>query len=605
MLRVLWIEADPPIWTPDPTLMDEGLWADSARGLVRFGDPFADDLGNAWLATPLHSALLALIYTCTGQTDLFATRLPQAIAGAGLVLLAGIWIGRAMGRIPGLFAAAALALSPFFWVHSRMGLVETTQSLAIAGAFVLLFPARAMTEEDRGNEAGRLRLALAGLAMAAAVAIKPSAALFGAIPLAVVFLTDAWRQGESLASSIRRGAWVVLGGGIGLGVVAAIFWWEQREAFIATMAAEGGMGSAGIPDRLSRLGLVLSREREAGVHGVWPLLRAAPLMTCAATLWALTVVLMRWTTRLSMHARKQEAAAPFLPVATPRPVPRAAVLAAVWFAVVFLVQESSYQHAARRYVLAGFPLAVLAAAWLELIVRGPWGRPASAGDAQQASTPPHTLARLGTWLLITALPFAAIKPWLANRIAQSMTETSQAGFVAGAILLIGWGVLCIALASSRGLFARITPTMESAAFRIGPIALAVAALFEALLLSQYFSGPPARTVIEAQQAIAAELGGRVGPNDIVLGQHASLLFQGLPVRTVRRSKPGDYSGPRPNPDVAERLKPRFVIDYSDDRAEYADVTTAPLYLPIFDVGYLRERDGETYRNALRVFERQR
>src|SRR5262249_34901854 len=137
-LRAVRLSADPPAAMPEATPMDEGLWADAARGKLFFDDWWADDTGNAILIAPLHSVVLYGLYSLFG-VGLWQTRLPSAVASALLCVVLGLVAHRALGPRGLLLTGALLACSPLLDQHGRMGLLESEQMFWIACAFALLF----------------------------------------------------------------------------------------------------------------------------------------------------------------------------------------------------------------------------------------------------------------------------------------------------------------------------------------------------------------------------------------------------------------------------------------------------------------------------------
>ena len=121
---------------------------------------------------------------------------------------------------------------------------------------------------------------------------------------------------------------------------------------------------------------------------------------------------------------------------------------------------------------------------------------------------------------------------------------------------------------------------------VAPLLLAAAALSELARLSAL--PPNDWTILAAQQRMRP----LVDPGEVVLGDNAAIVLQTARVRTVRRVVAGArYSSPRPNADVADRLQPRYVLDYAaPELREFADVTASG-FTVIGEVGLLREAAG--------------
>lgn len=546
-LARLWaLSADPPIAFPDMTVMDEGLWADSARGAVRFGDRFADDLGNAWLVAPLYTGSLELCYRIFG-VGLWQTRLPSALCSIALAILLGVWLGRRLRFRAGVLAMALAGLCPLLDQFGRFALLESSQAFWILLAFALLLPP------------GRFRgqAFLAGLAMAAAMATKPNTVSFGVVPLGAAFLWD-WR-GRARAGEagvhrdrLRDAAAAVAGGTLGLAALLLPAWLPHWDAAMATLAAEGGMGTWRPLDHLLHWGLIGSRESEPGVHRLWGLLRHAPLACAGVWLWCL------------QRTRGDDPALP--------PWERAA---AAWLLTALLVGELSDMPVTRRQVLFVAPMLMLTVAWV-----------CRRRDRAVAGVPAGP--RGGVWALLLLPPLLVLKPAVCNALAPALAPLWPDGPPGAAGRLAG--LAFVAVATAAILAARRLPwdprRLVPPLLRAGPALLLLCGLGELLRLGAW--PPHSHTIVAAQRELAAH----VEPGEIALGQFAALLLQEAPVRTVRRVLPGaQYSQPRPNPDVWDRLQPRYLVDYLDpDLREFADLIPRG-YRLVSRVALVRERDG--------------
>lgn len=554
--RLLWLTADPPPSMPDPTLMDEGLWADSARGRLLFAEGwFADDLGNAYLIAPLYTYLLTAIYWLFG-IGLWQTRLLAALCSLGTALLAGRIVAGRHGERAAATTTALVGLCPLLDQYGRFAMLESPQGFALLVSFALLFPLRPTA----------VKAALAGAAMGAAMLIKPNAATFGVLPFACAFALE-WRadvrsgRPGAMAARARQALAAILGGGVAIGAIGAPVWLAHWPEWLATVDHESGSANWRLADHLWRLGLAFAREDQPGRLRLSAWLRHAPLLSLG--LWLLLL--------------RRAGGTPLPDFARTRPL-------WVWLLVATVVHETSYDHVARRQVLFLPVVAILVAS------------AHAARKAPAAAVLPWS--RAATWLLLVAPAAMLVKPWLANALApllQSMAPAHRggAGHVGGwVVLLLAAAVPAIAVAL------RIDPApWRRRVAALAPLLLAAAAVWEGTCLSAL--PPHEHTVRRAQDLLAA----RVEPGSIAVGEHASLLLQGTAVRTVRRVLPGAaYSSPRPNPDVCDRIPPRYVIDYVDPGLRaFADITAAG-FAPVLEVGLLQETSG-TSRFPLQLWQR--
>ncbi len=554
--RLLHLDADPPASMPDPSLMDEGLWADSARGLVRFADPFADDLGNAWLIAPLYTLLQAGVYQLLG-IGLWQTRVLAALASITTAALAGHAATRRAGPMPGLLVLLLCLVCPLLDQHGRFALLEGPLGTLLLASFLSLFPQqRTLTKS-----------ALGGALLGAAALLKPNAVTFGALPFAIAFVVD-WRHAVRMREPaphrtfLRHGAVAALAAAAVVAAIGGPIWYAHKAAFLATVASESGSANWRLGDHLLRLGLILAREGADGREFTWGLLRHAPLITCG--LWLALVH------RALGHRRTRDSFRSSL---------------AIWIAVCFWLTETSYDHVSRRAVLFVPPLAL----WLVLVFRAP-----RATDARPWRPWPALV------LLLAPLGIAA-KPALAQLAAIGLAiggfrelPAETRGLLGGFAAIAAWLAAAALLA-----WLRCDPVLWlRRCCATGPVLCALLFVGEALRLGAL---PPHEfTLRTAQQQIR----GLVSDGEVAIGDFASVLLQATDVRTVRRVIPGTrYSSPRPNPDVVLRLRPRYVLDYeAAPLREFADVTDHG-FRPIQQFPLLREPSGG-HRYVVQLWERQ-
>lgn len=117
---------------------DEGLWTNSAKNFVEFGDWFMDGRTHLFLS-PLFSSLAAVSFWLLGPS-IAAARLVSAVAGVASVGLLYAVVARACGdRRLALVAAAVLGLNQWSIIQSREALVESLQvALCLASLYLAL-----------------------------------------------------------------------------------------------------------------------------------------------------------------------------------------------------------------------------------------------------------------------------------------------------------------------------------------------------------------------------------------------------------------------------------------------------------------------------------
>jgi len=556
LLRLLALSADPPASMPEAEPRDEGLWADAARGKLLFDDWYADDTGCAASIAPLHSRVLEVVFGTLG-IGLWQARLPSALASVGLAWMLGLWIGRRAGFLVANAAVAALAVCPLLDQHAHMNLLESSQTFWITASFCLLFAA----------EPRSWRALLAGVCMGAAYCTKPNTLQYGVLPLALAFL-DQWRRNRDGASTGYHRqqcttAAVAAVGGVALLLAAALPIWAGHWPQLTGNAWHlSGNANWNLVDHLLHFGLVGSRETDPGLQHLWGLLRQADTICLGAWLWLLASATGRLSSRPGM-----------------RP-------ALIWLLIDFVTSEISYQHVGRRQVLLLPPMAALLAL---LLADRPWQRPAT-----------MPVRRAWLWFLLTLPVVLLAKPALCNALAGQLPLPTvfarfagAAGYQAGLLYFLPWLVVVLVPVWLQLDPRRLTGLVLASA----PWLLLLAFASEVPRLCAV--GPHQYTMIAAQQRLQP----LVQAGEVVLGQNAPLLFMASPVRTVRRVvQEKDWATPLPNPDVFERLRPRYLVDYvRPEVQEMADLSRQG-FRPLAAVEYMRETDGR-FRYALQLWQR--
>jgi len=207
-------------------------------------------------------------------------------------------------------------------------------------------------------------------------------------------------------------------------------------------------------------------------------------------------------------------------------------------------------------------------------------------DIVRTGALPPAIAAIADLIRATTRVDLLLKPSLANWLGPAIAALDPSLAAATACRAGGLLVLLL-LALLPLLLRRRDPTGWYRRVRaVAPLLLAAAAVSEVVRLSAL---PPNEwTIVAAQQRMRP----LVEAGEVVLGDNAAIVLQTARVRTVRRVIAGArYSSPRPNADVAERLRPRYVLDYKAPALrEFADLTASGFEV-IGEVGLLRETAG--------------
>lgn len=151
---------------------DEGLWTNSSKNYVRFGDWFLDGRKHV-LLSPVAHALSALAFEAFGPRIAVARGI-NAVAGTLSVLLLYALVMRVAGRRDLAFASALLlAVTADVVFQSRLALIEPLQLLLLLAAALALAAGGA-----RGALGGGLAFGLALLTKSNALAFAPLLPLF-------------------------------------------------------------------------------------------------------------------------------------------------------------------------------------------------------------------------------------------------------------------------------------------------------------------------------------------------------------------------------------------------------------------------------------------
>ncbi|MDP9268424.1 MAG: glycosyltransferase family 39 protein [Acidobacteriota bacterium] len=154
---------------------------------------------------PLHYWAVAALYRVLGENE-FATRLPDALAMVGLVLMVYLFGLRFFGERPGFYGGLATATALGFWMFTRIMIPEAIYSLFFVVIFYLFL--RAWT--------GSLdpRVGYWGAAAAMGLAVLARALVAVIFPVAIVFIfliaTGGWRRWRELRIFSSAGIFLLI-----------------------------------------------------------------------------------------------------------------------------------------------------------------------------------------------------------------------------------------------------------------------------------------------------------------------------------------------------------------------------------------------------------
>lgn len=265
ILRLIGLSAFPEIQA------DEGLWTNSPKNFVAFGDWFMDGRTHLFLS-PLFSGLAALSFWVVGPS-IAAARMVSAVAGVASVGLLYATILRALGdRRLAFVAATLLAVSPWAVMASRQAMIESLQlSLCLAALYLAL--------DDR-----RWSILGAGLAFGLALLAKSNAIFLAPVLALVVF----WRRREptppTRAAALRSAAFILAVAMIVAGSVYAALYLSYPTRFMDAFQFElDGVHFEQLSHPLIRVGR-FGLDPEQAARTLLALFREAPFLMVLAAL---------------------------------------------------------------------------------------------------------------------------------------------------------------------------------------------------------------------------------------------------------------------------------------------------------------------------------
>lgn len=548
--RLVALGADLPAWLQGAFITDEGWWADSARGKVFFNDFFADDFGTAYLVTPAYTWALQAIYQL-GGVGLAQTRLLAALSNI-LIIAAVAWlVWRKAGPKESAVAALLLALSPFFWVYGRVALQESMQALMVTLSFACLLFARRSPLAAAGT----------GLAMALAIAVKPNAIFIGAFPVALAALgligrelaqARAGERGPILHAHAALLLYALAGFTLSFGLVFLIHILPNWKTFWPMLLAEGGSTAVTWKMRLTQAGIFML-STEMGERENKPIL-------WALARWSPAIMALTWLYLVSLMLRLRGGCLGLV-----RAMSELEAAACFWALGTWAANGSSFFQPDRRYVLLVPGLAILASL---LLCRLP---DYLKGRRTVYPTPrfPYAYAFM-LWLILLLPAMLTLKPWVSRLIMHAtrdlrMGQDFGLGYEsASTIFMFFWFLLLLGLMLRRKAGERLGARLLD--HRLVILLPALLLLYEASVIGRYFAHP-GTTFLDRQ----AELARYAKDGEVVMGHVASTFFLPFKVRTVRRVSRFEFTPP-PNPDIWDRLKPRYIMEMTG-----RNYVPAPLY----------------------------
>ncbi len=254
LLRLLWLDADPPGYIIDEFITDEGWYGQSARNHAIFGQWVMDEHNVPLVLAPAHTIALRSSYELLG-VSFWSTRMPGALASV-LTVLAVAW-GLRREPLAAAVGALVLATQPIAFSLARVAYCESLQLFFVTAAWLFA------SDRERRSWSWIAAGAAAGLAVCA----KASALYAPALALAALALTlgagDRRRVVKETALVAAGGAACALLFLVFLAPYADVFWIEQGREGSVLWRGDGPPAGLGLP-------FMLGLDRHAGVlPGFW------------------------------------------------------------------------------------------------------------------------------------------------------------------------------------------------------------------------------------------------------------------------------------------------------------------------------------------------
>ncbi len=512
--HLAFIDADPPYWVEEAFIVDGGWWASSARAKVLFNDYLSGDFGMSYLLLPAYTWVLKEVYVRWG-VGIPQTQIVSAIANILIVVIVALLVWRLAGRREALLAAALLGLNPFFWSEGRLGLPEPMQAFFIVASFGLWMLGR----ESRIAAFG------SGVAMAMAVAVKPTALLIGFVPLTLAGLAVycVGRSKQSADPSSQEQQQTRFRAMLALAalflVLSVLFFvhfspnWEAVRLNFSTEKGTYGMDWRQVLTIPGRALVSLEIGEEGYFSPVfWRIAKWSPALIAGVWFYFLWL-LLRF--RAGIRATLQSMSA--LEIAS------ATWVLSAWLVICTYPLQPDY-----RYLSTTPGMAILGGLF--------FSRALTSTELRISPPPPHIwsgwIFSFLLWALLSFPLFLVLKPWTARlivEIGRNVPLGDQPGIAygsAGTLFMGAWLLALWLLASFRRKGQQFAHLVLG---RFPAILLPVLLLFQCWVIGQYFAD--AQTTLADRQVALARY---VKDGDIVLGRVAATLFLPLRVQTIRR-----------------------------------------------------------------------
>lgn len=274
LLRIAALSAFPEIEA------DEGLWTNSSKNFVAFGDWFLDSRTHLFLS-PLYHALSAVVFGIAGP-GIAAARAISALAGVLSTWLVYVLVLRVTDRrAVALVAAALLGFDELAVLLSRRALIESLQLCVALGSAVLL--------THRGWRWAAGAGAVFGLALLAKVNGGFLAAVFAAVLLARSVRDEGRFTPRTLLDAGAFAAGSLLVAGAGYGLLYGLYPDRFVSAFRFELDGEHFTRSAHALLRVGRFGL----DPALAARTVIELFRESPFLMVLASCGAAVAAVSR------------------------------------------------------------------------------------------------------------------------------------------------------------------------------------------------------------------------------------------------------------------------------------------------------------------------
>jgi hypothetical protein len=279
-LRLIALPAFPEV------VADEGLWTNSSKNFVAFGDWFMDGRTHLFLS-PVFHGLSVGIFEIFGPS-IAAARVISGAAGTISVLLLYLLVLRVTARVDLAFVSGTLlGVTADFVFHSRLAIIESLQLCFLLSSALAL---------SRGGTGGAVT---GGLAFALALLTKLNSAWFGVV--LPFFLLGSSRPRAVMRDPVWLGR-CLLFGAVAIGSAAAVYaalYHYHPDRFVAAFRFElDGLHFAGLSRPIVQFGR-FGIDPVQAARTLLGLFRESPFLMVLATLGGVFAVMLRYSPALA------------------------------------------------------------------------------------------------------------------------------------------------------------------------------------------------------------------------------------------------------------------------------------------------------------------